>query len=255
MSSSRGPNISPVATAVIVGDEGPSLPVVGTIVKSSVDMPTGIALVGTGKVRISQIHPGSLFSYTKLRPGMIIVSVNNTKSTSKEHAAKMIREACGIVSVLALPRHLTVSNRQLDSLMTVSITKERETDPAGLSLRQTMLGTVYISRIDDNSPFSLSDLRSGMHIVSINNVKPLTLRQAFSLIRQSPSVVTILAERLLTSSQPTAIEASSSDQILEIPAAEVVLPEMAEAVLAESSMEFHMLAGERLVTTTSTTAY
>ena len=169
-----------------------------------------------GKVMIKEIAPDALASNTILRPGMQLISINNTLCVHKGESAALLRHLTGTITLLAqVPTAVPppIAHHVTATIYTRMSAKEREDatqerDNLGLALSDTYKDKkegIYITGIDPKGPFADSKLRVGMQLVSVNNVEidGLELAQAlFSKGQVSQRIMTVLAKQTCQSVIP-----------------------------------------------------
>ena len=177
-----------------------------TLVKPSADSKVGIAVGtvdGVEGICVADVRDGSLASTSKLRPGMLVVKINNADITSKSptDAIKIMMETVGPLTFLvytpyegAGPASVGFSRYSTATVdADLSSEKEDANTKIGLDLTQDECGKVKIDRVDPMGPFCGTALRAGMEIVQVNGTDCTSCEHVTELMKESSKPVTLLA--------------------------------------------------------------
>ena len=136
-------------------------------------------------VYVHSIDKSSLFARTYLREGMNIAFINDHFCRGLQEAQRLLRSSTN-TSLLVL--------KDAKSHMLASIVKPSPTSKTGLGIRNSKSGKLAVSSVD--GLFATTKLEKGMLLLKINNqsCEGMTLSDAVSIIQQSESVVTVLAD-------------------------------------------------------------
>lgn len=180
-------------STVVVNDSEPKL-VTAAATKPSPHSSTGVGFVrNTDYAKISRITDDSIFKETALTPGMKVVSINNRRVNSGDHAVQVIKETPSTVTILA---HAAGYFGSTESFVTATARKEYPDQVVGviyLSKKDKHSENTGLKHIAETSLFAGSDLAPGMEVVAINNVKVRSAIHAQTLTMESFPFVTILA--------------------------------------------------------------
>ena len=146
---------------------------------------------------VATVSKDGLFANSGLRPGMAILSINNTNCAKKapEYAMAMIEDVTGIVTLLAQKPFLGP-----DEIVTASITRADTSTPIGIGLgTSSKTGKIVITSIKPGSLAYFTELYEGMAIQAINNegMRRKSPDEAAKTLAEATGTFSIAAESML----------------------------------------------------------
>lgn len=152
-----------------------NVPFTVTVAKSSVDSKVGITIAAAGgHFFVSKIRPGSPFVQSRLKPGQVLLKVNDIlcdKAMNLEGVLNAISNAYPIVTLTVTKTHSrpdgSVYTANDDGSFTETIRKKDQDSKVGLTFEEVN-GQVYIARISDDSPFAGTRLQVGNLVCCVN---------------------------------------------------------------------------------------
>lgn len=166
-----------------------------TVEKSAEETELGISLassIGSDKpfIIVSRIAKNGLFEPTMLRVGQRIVRINGQPCPkTPQEAISAIKSVVGPLSI-----EFVENVPSQPGEVTVSVRKRSKGTKLGISMRKSLQGRIIISNIADDGVLANSVLRTGLHVLSINNGPcPDSTKEAVDMIANAKGVVIIVA--------------------------------------------------------------
>lgn len=163
--------------------------VTATVNKNTQDTRAGIGFtVEDGRIRISTLSAGGLFSKTDLRVGDVCLSINGLADLpSNAEAAEAVRQATGEVTI-------TVARGTWSpDVVLATVPKKDVGTKTGIVFAESPSGAVRIRRTVPGSLFEQTELHSGDIVHSVNGIAANDVVQVASLVRASKGAVTVMA--------------------------------------------------------------
>ena len=137
---------------------------------------------------IEKIHPGAA-TKTKLKSGMLVVTINNQLLRDESHAVEIISEAGLIVDFkVVVERPPPERKTAISSESEYVIENYNPEEKLGVDLSPSMI----IISVSENSVASGSGLTPGMKIKKINNIEVETASDMTRALRESDNKIIIL---------------------------------------------------------------
>lgn len=145
-----------------------------------------------GDLKISYIRETDTVALSPLRVGDKIVSIKSALDLDEAAGLGPLKQSVGLITIIA---HNT---RGAAHLVETMIEKTSPDMPVGLGLRRNGRGSLEVSKIIADGPFSHTLLKVSDRVLSINGVgcNHLDARTAIDMIRSAKKCVTVVTETL-----------------------------------------------------------
>jgi C-terminal processing protease CtpA/Prc len=158
----------------------------------------GLSLMNNdGKLLVSRVAEDGKCAKSGLRPGMILLSINNTNCSKRtaDDAISILEQTPGVVSILAQKPFLGPGE-----ILAVPMNRKGSTNSIGLGLGSSkQTGKIVITNVKEGSLAWFSELYPGMALKSINNqdISGLKPSDAAQILSDATGMLTIAVESML----------------------------------------------------------